>query len=149
MNNMENKSSIKSNDWMATILTNHDTTVDDFVDNGINPTNTLLQDKDYYKDMPKIQKLFTNKDGTFDEKNYNKFYDQALNSYNDMSMKTFNSPEVISKSYYENTLHAPKTERLRSTAGTFNRVFNPMKDITGAVGLNVTSTNRQSIREIA
>jgi len=72
---MENKNTVKQNDWMATVLTNQDTTVDDFVDNGINPTNTLLQDKEYYKDKPKIQKLFKNSDGSFDEKNYNKFYD--------------------------------------------------------------------------
>ena len=66
-----------------------------------------------------------------------------------MSMKTFNSPEVIAKSYYENTLHAPKEARKRSASGHFERVFNPTKDVTGGIGLNVKSANTQSIREIA
>lgn len=31
-----------------------------FLDNGVNPTNTVLQDDvDYYKDKPKIQKMFS------------------------------------------------------------------------------------------
>lgn len=41
------------------VLTNQNTTVEDFIDNGVNPTNTVLQDRDYYKDKPKIQKMFS------------------------------------------------------------------------------------------
>ncbi len=84
MNNMD-KNTVKQGDWMATVLTNQNTTVEDFIDNGVSPTNTVLQDRDYYKDKPKIQKMFSNSDGSFDEKNYNKFYDQTLKSYNEIS----------------------------------------------------------------
>ena len=81
MNNMDNKSNVKQGDWMATVLSNQNTTVEDFIDNGVNTTNTVLQSRDYYKDKPKIKKIFSNSDGSFDERNYNKFYDQALKSY--------------------------------------------------------------------
>ena len=136
MNNMDNKSNVKQGDWMATVLSNQNTTVEDFIDNGVNSTNTVLQSRDYYKDKPKIKKMFSNSDGSFDERNYNKFYDQALKSYNDISEKTFNSPDVISKSFYEGSLYAPKNKPLRTTQGYFERVSNPTKETTGLVNAN-------------
>ena len=59
---MDNKSNVKQGDWMATVLSNQNTTVEDFIDNGVNTTNTVLQSRDYYKDKPKIKKIFSNSD---------------------------------------------------------------------------------------
>ena len=90
---------------------------------------------DLSKDV-KGKKMFSNSDGSFDERNYNKFYDQALRSYNDISEKTFNSPDVISKSFYEGSLYTPKNKPLRTTQGYFERVSNPTKETTGLVNAN-------------
>lgn len=146
---MENKNTVIGNDWVATMLSNPNQTVDSLIDSGINSQNTQLASKDDYRDTKKIQQMFTDQNGKFSESDFDKFYDQAQHSYNAMSMKTFNDDAVVQRSYFENQMGAPKEAPKRSLSGTFEKVANPMKNIIGMKGLSEVSPSQMSVREIA
>lgn len=79
----------KTNDWVAAQLNAPmGVTLADFYANGITPENTGINEREYYKSIPKVQEAFT-KDEEFDERSYNQFYDDALRSYNYFSNEKF------------------------------------------------------------
>ena len=71
----------KVNDWFAARLLNLDKGPGILIDNGINVENSKLEDRDVYKNKLKVQEMFKKEDGTFDEDNFNKFYDNISNEY--------------------------------------------------------------------
>lgn len=146
---MANNSVAKSGDFIATMIGNPDQSVETMIDSGINSANTTLQDKSSYRDTSKIQEMFTGKDGKFDDKGYDKFYEQARHAYNQMAEKTFNDENVIARSYFDNQLHVPKEKKVRSASGWFEQTYNPIKDSIGFQGLNEHMSNGKSVRELA
>lgn len=132
---------ITGNDWIATMLTNKDSSVQDLINSGITVKNTTLQDKDTYKETPKIKQMFSDKSGRFDDVSFDKFYNNALHSFNEMSMQTFNE--------FDNALHSDPSAPKISSSGHFERVYNPNKDLIGVEGLNLKTSGTKSIRELA
>ena len=76
----------KKNDWVATMLFNQPSSLDEVVANGITPENTGIQSKDYYKNIDAVQQTFT-QNGKFDEVSFDNFYNSALKTYNEFSDK--------------------------------------------------------------
>lgn len=140
---------VKGNDWVATMLSNPDQSINSLIDSGLNSYNTVMASKDDYRGTKKIQELFTDKNGKFNEKDFEKFYDQANDSYNQLSIESFNNETTVQRSFYENQMGAPKDVQKRSLIGRFEKVQNPMKNIIGMQGINVVSPNDKSVREIA
>lgn len=140
---------VKGNDWVATMLSNPDQSINSLIDSGLNSQNTVMASKDDYRGTKKIQELFTDKNGKFNEKDFEKFYDQANDSYNQLSIESFNNEATVQRSFYENQMGAPKDVQKRSLIGRFEKVQNPMKNIIGMQGINVVSPNDKSVREIA
>jgi hypothetical protein len=70
---------------------------------GILPDNTIIQDRDYYKDIPQVQQAFQKNDGSFDENSFNEFYDSALRSFNTYSNEDFleNMVQQMDRSPYD------------------------------------------------
>ena len=111
----------KPNDFLAAQLQAPDNfTLADFYAYGITPDNTVLYDKDYYKNIPKVVDTFT-KDGKFDENAFNSFYDSALRSYNDWSTTDFASRliENYAKSPEDIYLHHRKNPVRDTSAKLF------------------------------
>lgn len=68
------------NDWMIAGLNNPDFTVEDFEMAGLDVKNTVMLSKDEYKESPYIKKYF-DKDGTFDEKAFDEYYNKRLGEF--------------------------------------------------------------------
>ena len=80
----------KKNDWIATLMFQPEATLNDFYANNISPDNTTIQSQDYYKNIPQIQETFVKEDGTFDENQFNDFYNQSLQLYNVFASTDYN-----------------------------------------------------------
>jgi hypothetical protein len=63
-------------------------TLFDMQASGILPENTIIHEKDYYKDIPQVQNYFQ-KNGKFDENSFNDFYDSAVRKFDDYSNESF------------------------------------------------------------
>lgn len=133
----------KQNDWAAVLLNAESNEninlgkdpLKTFYVNGITPENTGLQDSDYYKSIPQVIDRFT-KDGEFDEKSYQTFYDSALRLYNeftetpfienildDIGVTSYDSSRLLNPEAKVKNLNAkllPIHDRNRSTHGTSN-----------------------------
>ena len=80
----------KPNDFLAASLNApQDFTLTDYYTHGLTPDNTELKDRDYYKDIPQVQKTFTKNDGTFDDVKFNAYYDSVKRTYNDWAETDF------------------------------------------------------------
>ena len=69
------------NDWIATLMYNQPSSLEEVVANGLTPDNVNIKSEDYYKGLDEGQKAFS-KDGKFDENAFNNFYVSAVNMYN-------------------------------------------------------------------
>ena len=76
---------IKEFDYFATRLLNPDKGVDALIVENINPTTASLETRDTYKNTKRVQEMFTDDHGNFDNVAYNKFYDQVLIEYSYLS----------------------------------------------------------------
>ena len=64
----------KKYDLFTNMVQNQDFSYDDLISAGLNSSNTELKDKDTYKRSEKVQELFNNDSGQFDEVKFNNFY---------------------------------------------------------------------------
>lgn len=79
----------KPNDWIAAnINAPEGATLLDMQASGILPDNTIIHERDYYKEIPQVQNYFQ-KDGKFDEVGFNEFYDSALREFDNYSSDNF------------------------------------------------------------
>jgi hypothetical protein len=78
-------------------------TVFDMRASGILPENTIIQEKDYYKNISQVQDAFRKNDGSFDESAFNDFYDSALRSFDAYSNDDFveNTIKQMDRSPYD------------------------------------------------
>lgn len=79
----------KQNDWFAANLNQPDFGLDDMFASGITPDNTILRDRDYYKDIKQVKETFTDKSGNFNEDAFNAYYDGLSRSYNTFANEDF------------------------------------------------------------
>lgn len=68
-------------DWIATLMFNNPSSLEEIAANGITPDNVDLQSPEYYKEKKEVQEKFS-KNGEFDEVQFNNFYNSAVNMYN-------------------------------------------------------------------
>lgn len=82
---------MKENDYLAVALNLENSGIQptDLRAYGISPNNTGLQDKDYYKNIKQVQDRFKNSDGTFNESDFNNFYDSVRRSYSDFAQDDY------------------------------------------------------------
>ena len=76
-------------DWFGLQYANPNATSDDFLLNGIRTNEVELKDKDFYKKNDKIIRAFSDESGKFNEAAFDKFYDNALYSFNKFSNREF------------------------------------------------------------
>ncbi len=80
----------KQNDWFAANLNQPNFGLDDMFAAGITPDNTILKDKDYYKDIQQVKDTFTDSGtGKFNEEAFDAFYNGLKRSYNEFSSIDF------------------------------------------------------------
>ena len=72
-------------DLFAARMLNPDKGIGALIDNGITIENTTLKSIDEYRDKAKVQEFFKKEDGSFDETNFKKFYDNIEKEYQYMN----------------------------------------------------------------
>ena len=82
---------MKENDFFAVALNTEGSgiTPNDLRLYGINPDNTGLREKDFYKDIPRIQERFKTSDGKFDESAFSAFYNSLKREYSDFAQNDY------------------------------------------------------------
>lgn len=140
----------KVNDWVVASLMNPQTTYAGFQQQGITPDNTALKGKSYYESNDNIKKIFTNKQGEFDQGQFDKFYDINVATFNQFSNKAFNQTIIDNApTYYKDQLRKPKDAEVMNQQSLIQEVSNPFKKKTGFDGFGVISDPTFSIRDLA
>lgn len=73
---------IKKHDWFATLMFNPDLSTSDLKDLDITADNSSLKSREDYKNIAEVKQRFTDANGKFNEKQFNSFYDGALELFN-------------------------------------------------------------------
>ena len=140
----------KQNDWIFANLTSPNNTLGDFSQEGLTADNTQLLSKDTYAKNAKIQEQFKDKEGKFDQKQFDQFYDFAVNSFNDLAADNFDKT-ILNNDYISDSnifVTDPKARRIKNKF-SFNTESNPFEEVKGILGFTQSSESALSIREIA
>ena len=84
----------KQNDFIAAVLYQPEASLEELYANGITPENTGIKERDDYKNIKAVQEIFTNKEGKFDEKSFNAFYDSALRVFNEYQNEDYTKKAI-------------------------------------------------------
>ena len=139
----------KKNDWVATMLFNQPSSLDEVVANGITPENTGIQTKDYYKNIDAVQQTFTKDDGKFDEVAFDNFYNSAVKTYNKFSEEDWIQKLVkeMDKDPFDWT--QPLNTNIKDISVTIQNGNNPERRNMSITGIGTIGSPAFSIREIA
>lgn len=86
-------------DWFELFYDSPRANFSDYISAGINPKDVELKSKDEYKKNELVQQAFTNEEGKFDEKAFDKFYKDALITYNIFATESFQLNELPQVEY--------------------------------------------------
>lgn len=128
-------------DWLDLLISNPDKRYEDFSLAGVTDTNISIKDKDDYKEIPEIQRLFTNAEGNFDEDSFSKFYDNASKSFSD-----FASNQASIKEFSTDLDKIREKKRLSGDV-YLRKVANPLLQSKGLEGVFNISDGLLSKRE--
>lgn len=136
------------NDWLVANINNPDFTVSDFkniADMSIDNTQFLKKDQYLKSDFIKNNPAFKGNDGNFDQKKFDKYYDQRLQDFE--QFKNDKTPAGLELSVFD-TLRTPN-DKVRSNGLKIGRGYNPDRQKIGIEGVNVWSKPEHSRSELA
>ena len=84
----------KQNDFIAAHLHQPDASLEDLYAHGITPENTGIKERDEYKKIEMIKEKFSDKEGKFDEKLFDTFYDNMLLIFNEYQNRDFSEKAI-------------------------------------------------------
>ena len=116
----------KQNDIFAAVLQLPDANVYDLVNSEMNPENTQLLDKDFYKNSEIVKNTFVDSNNKFDEIAVDNAYNKAFSLYN----------EVINDEQY-------------NVIPSLTKDINPFKNEYSRDSIGSITPSKLSIREIA
>ena len=136
-------------DWIATLMFNNPSSLEEIAANGVTPDNVDLQSPEYYKEKKEVQEKFS-KNGEFDEVQFNNFYNSALNMYNTFAEEDWTEKfiETLDKDPFDWT-QPTKTNVKDVSATIFVKGANPERRSMGIAGIDKMGDPVFSIREIA
>ena len=139
---------IKQNDMLLATLANPTAKANDFLNNNVDPLNTQLLDKDFYKSKQAIKDQFTLPDGKFDEKGFDSMYNLALQNYNIISDEKA-IQELDKVEYDPFNVMRPKDSKVYNVDIKFSSDYNPFKQLYSRSAINSLNNSEFSLREIA
>ena len=113
---------------------------------GFNTENTGIKDKSVYRNIPDVIERFTH-NGSFDESEFSRFYDQALIRYNNMANDE--TTNKLIKNYDYDPWDWRRSGEKRNTAAFMQEYKNPMMESSGISSLGIITDGGFSTREIA
>ena len=139
----------KKYDLFTNMVQNQDFSYDDLISAGLNSSNTELKDKDTYKRSEKVQELFKNDSGQFDEIKFNNFYNTASIFYNQMATADYNASVEKAAVYHRDNIFAPAEQRKKGPYFTTYETINPYHSTSGLTELGKVQDSPFSISELA
>lgn len=139
----------KPNDFFATLMFQPNTTFEDMAAEGLTADNLGLQSRDYYKDIQQVKDTFVGKDGRFDNKAYNTFYDNCLSLYNEYAQQDYEKLALQNFEYNPDVWWAPRNAKKMDTDTKIVFGKNPMKISVGVNYITSATNPTMSVREIA
>ena len=136
------------NDWLVANINNPDFTVSDFkniADMSIDNTQFLKKDQYLKSDFIKNNPAFKGSDGDFDQKKFDKYYDQRLQDF--QQFKNDKTPAGFELDVFD-ILRTPN-DKVRSNGLKIGRGYNPDRQKIGIEGVNVWSKPERSRSELA
>lgn len=136
------------NDWLVANINNPDFTVSDFkniADMSIDNTQFLKKDQYLKSDFIKNNPAFKGNNGDFDQKKFDKYYDQKLQDF--QQFKNDKTPAGFELDVFD-TLRTPN-DKVRSNGLKIGRGYNPDRQKIGIEGVNVWSKPEHSRSELA
>lgn len=139
----------KQNDWLVSTLNQPDFSIQDFTNIGLNHENTELKDRDFYKSKKYFQDQFVNEDGVFDEKAFDKKYDQMADAFKVFAHITSENDFLDRAEFNYNNIWASDKAKRFASDFKFEAVKNPFRSITGTEGVNSKKDGGLSLYEVA
>ena len=139
----------KKYDLFTNMVQNQDFSYDDLISAGLNSSNTELKDKDTYRRSEKVQELFKNDSGQFDEVKFNNFYNTASIFYNQMATADYNASVEKAAVYHRDNIFAPAEQRKEGPYFTTYETINPYHSTSGLTELGKVQDSPFSISELA
>lgn len=136
------------NDWLVANINNPDFTVSDFkniADMSIDNTQFLKKDQYLKSDFIKNNPAFKGDNGDFDQKKFDKYYDQRLQDF--QQFKNDKTPAGFELDVFD-TLRTPN-DKVRNNGLKIGRGYNPDRQKIGIEGVNVWSKPEHSRSELA
>ena len=138
----------KYNDWLASVFFQPDMSIQDLADMGVTTENSELKSREFYKSQEAIREAFT-KDGKFDDKAYNAYYDSVERVYNKAAEYEFVGNILNQYTYDERDHTAPAHGKIREYTPSIETFANPLGVNYSAEGVNLIGAPTLSIREAA
>ncbi len=141
---------VKQNDWVSSLIYNQDFKLEDFKEAGISEENTTIASREDYANNETIKSLFKTEDGKFNEVEFNKFYDNALLSYNKLVFENLSKSSLEKMEITDRDALTNKENTVVKTMDfQINLVGNPTKKASGTRHLFAESDPIYSMAEAA
>lgn len=134
-------------DWFAGYMLNPELDYIDFQVMGHDASNTFIQTADKYKSNEKVQEIFKDDKGAFDEKKFDNYYKTALATYNEFvtGNKSKQNLRAYSGTYFNSDAKVKKAPTM-----SISQITNPMDESYGIIGFDKSSKKSNlSMAEIA
>ena len=139
----------KENDLLLTMLENPNFTFQEMQVAGLNTNNTSLNTREAYKEKQIIQDAFKTAAGDFNEDEYNKWYDIAVQGYNIMANTSYEQAVLSSLEHDKDNIYvAPETKK-KDLGFTYTKVSNPFRQNESMVTLGRRQESLKTFDEIA
>lgn len=141
----------KANDWVVALVDNPTFGLQNFKDVGLSADNTVLQDKNTYRNSQYIQDRFQDNNGKFDETAFNKFYNNAASLYQAFANNQFEDDILSDVDFDPYDALRPKgaEDKNRKLGFDVVRVSNPDRLKTGISRVGRTDEREWTVSELA
>lgn len=139
----------KTKDIFLNIAANPNMTLEDLVSVGLTSENTVLLDRAQYAASEKVQDMFRDENGNFDEGKFNIVYDIAEQGYNILATDEANINLMDATVYDVDNIFVDPSKRKQVNVPFIVKLPNPDRLNTGVTRIGKTSERTLSQDEIA
>lgn len=139
----------KTKDIFLNIAANPNMTLEDLVSVGLTSENTVLLDRAQYASSEKVQEMFKDDEGNFNEQAFNTFYDIAAQSYNMLASDEANLNLMDVTAYDVDNIFVDPSKRRKVNAPQIIKLPNPDRLNVGITRIGKVGPRTQSRDEIA